>query len=105
MKGKGLPRKRRRKGVIGGEALLFHLSFLISVLSKRAVEILNKIDFSPHALREGIDGLQIYVDYLYSASELLDRAADIASESAILVHDNEKRWRMFNNKVAGLSKK
>ena len=67
-----------------------YLSFLISQLSRRAVEILNKIDFSPDAVRENIDDLQTYVDYLYSASELLDRAADIASESAILVHDNEK---------------
>jgi len=82
-----------------------YLSFLISQLSRRAVEILNKIDFSPDAVRENIDDLQTYVDYLYSASELLDRAADIASESAILVHDNEKRWRMFHNKVDELSKK
>ena len=82
-----------------------YLSFLISQLSWCAVEILNKIDFSSDAVRENIDDLQTYVDYLYSASELLDRAADIASESAILVHDNEKRWRMFHNKVDELSKK
>ena len=38
--------------------------------------------------------------YLYSASELLDRAADLAAESAALVHDNERRWRVFRERVA-----
>ena len=30
---------------------------------------------------------------------LLARAADLISESASLVHDNERRWRVFHDRV------
>ena len=40
--------------------------------------------------------------YLYSASELLDRAADLLAESATLVHENERRWRVFGLRVREL---
>ena len=56
---------------------------------------MKTIDVSPAAVRDDIAGPSNYPNYLLSASELLDRAADLASESAILVHDNERRWRAF----------
>jgi hypothetical protein len=40
--------------------------------------------------------------YLFSASELIDRAADLMTESATLVHENERRWRMFGQRVREL---
>ena len=40
--------------------------------------------------------------YLDSASELIDRAADLMAESAILVHENERRWRVFAERVQQL---
>ncbi len=36
------------------------------------------------------------------ASELLDRASDLLAESATLVHDNERRWRVFGERVTHL---
>jgi len=46
-----------------------------------------------------ISGQRTFPEYLYSASELIDRAADLASEPATLVHDNERRWRVFQSRV------
>jgi hypothetical protein len=33
---------------------------------------------------------------------LIDRAADLVVESSMLVHDNERRWRVFGERVRGL---
>lgn len=41
--------------------------------------------------------------YLFSASELIDRAADLGAESAALVHENERRWRVFRDRVEELT--
>lgn len=76
-----------------------HLSILVAKLLDRALLILNQIDFSPNAIREDISTRKRYPDLLYSASELLDRGADLSSEFAILVHDNERRWRVFRKNV------
>ena len=39
---------------------------------------------------------------LYSAAELISRAADLCSDSAGLVRDNERRWRTFKERVSDL---
>jgi hypothetical protein len=75
------------------------LSILISNLISRTLDIFEVIDFSPEALRENIKGSNTVSNYLYSASELIDHAADMASKSAMLVHDNERRWRVFREKI------
>ena len=72
---------------------------LISRLLRRALEIIGRVDFSPAALRIDLAGERAAAAYLYSASELLDRAADLAVQSASLVHDNERRWRTFSERV------
>jgi hypothetical protein len=36
---------------------------------------------------------------LYSAAELISHAADLCSYSVGLVHDNERRWRTFRQRV------
>ena len=36
---------------------------------------------------------------LYSAAEMIDHAADLFSEFAGIVHDNERRWRVFRARV------
>jgi hypothetical protein len=76
-----------------------HLSSLVSQLCGRAGEILARIDFAPEKIRSDLRGAKSYPGYLYSAKELIDRAADLASESATLVHDNERRWRIFRERV------
>jgi hypothetical protein len=75
---------------------------LIGRILTRAVDLLERIDFSPAAIREDLEGERSSAAYLYSASELLDRAADLLAESALLVHDNERRWRVFRARVARL---
>jgi hypothetical protein len=68
-------------------------------LLRRALDLVAKVDFSPDALRADLSGERRSAAYLYSASELIDRAADLIVESATLVHDNERRWRVFGQRV------
>jgi hypothetical protein len=74
-------------------------SSLISSVIKRAVEIVEQVDFAPSAIRADLNGPRVFPDYLYAAAELVNRAADLASESACLTHDNERRWRVFHQRV------
>ena len=74
-------------------------SSLISTVLKRALEIVEKVDFTPPAIRADLAGPRFFPEYLYAAAELINRAADIASESASLTHDNERRWRVFHQRV------
>lgn len=76
-----------------------NLSSLVAKLIQRSLLILNQIDFNPESIRTDISTKRRYPELLYSSSELLDRAADLSSKFAILVHDNERRWRVFHNKV------
>jgi hypothetical protein len=75
---------------------------LVARLVRRALELLTRIDFSPQALRADLAGSRDSASYLYSASELLDRAADVLAESAIRIHENERRWRIFGERVRAL---
>ncbi|MCX5613242.1 hypothetical protein OHB39_37830 [Streptomyces sp. NBC_00047] len=78
------------------------LQALVARLLRRALDLLARVDFSPAALRADLRGERKAPDYLYSASELFDRAADLMAESATLVHENERRWRMFRARVREL---
>ncbi|WP_406186382.1 hypothetical protein [Streptomyces sp. NBC_01006] len=78
------------------------LQALVARLLRRALDLLAGVDFSPAALRADLRGERKAPDYLYSASELFDRAADLMAESATLVHENERRWRMFRARVREL---
>jgi hypothetical protein len=75
---------------------------LVARLLRRAVDLIDRIDFSPTAVRADLRGERRNPGYLYSASELLDRAADLLAESATLVHENERRWRVFAERVGEL---
>ncbi|MFE9773443.1 hypothetical protein ACFYOV_17515 [Streptomyces sp. NPDC005931] len=78
------------------------LQSLIARLLRRALDLLAQVDFAPAALRADLAGERKAPAYLYAASELLDRAADLMAESAMLVHDNERRWRTFRARVRAL---
>ena len=80
-----------------------YLLLLVARLLRRALDVLGRVDFTPEALRADLDGERYSARYLYSAAELLDRAADLIAESAVLVHDNERRWRVFLNRVDALA--
>ena len=75
---------------------------LIARLLRRALDLIAKVDFTPEALRADLAGGRRSPAYLYSASELIDRAADLTVESSTLVHENERRWRIFGERVAEL---
>lgn len=75
---------------------------LVARLLRRALDLLTRVEFSPAALRADLGDERNAPAYLFSASELLDRAADLLAESATLVHENERRWRMFGARVREL---
>lgn len=91
-----------RHRIIANDWQAAGISALAGRLISRALEVVAPIDFSPAALRQDLEGERRNPAYLYSASELLDRAADLLVESAILVHDNERRWRVFAERIATL---
>ena len=74
-------------------------SSLISTVIKRALEIVECVDFAPSAIRMDLAGPRVFPAYLYAAAELVNRAADMASESASLTRDSERRWRVFHQQV------
>jgi hypothetical protein len=78
------------------------LNTIIAAQLQRAVEILDRIDFAPAAIRADLRGSRVVPRYLYAAAELVDRAADLLAEGAVLVHDSERRWRVFWERVEAL---
>jgi hypothetical protein len=79
------------------------LSSLIARLLGRARDLLERVDFAPAALRSDLAGARTASAYVYSATELIDHAADLIADSGKLVHDNEPRWRVFHERVAELT--
>jgi hypothetical protein len=53
----------------------------------------------PAALREDMAGPRNAPAYLFSAAELIDQAADLTAQGAVLVHHNERKWRVFSERV------
>jgi hypothetical protein len=92
-----------RHRIMANDWLSANMQSLISLLIGRALEVLERVEFSPQAVRADLRGQRVFPGYLYSASELVDRAADLVSESATLVHDNERRWRVFRGRVEEIS--
>jgi hypothetical protein len=66
---------------------------------------MDTVDFTPEALRADLSAERQSAAYLFSASELIDRAADLLAESAMLVHENERRWRVFGQRIRELQAK
>jgi len=89
-----------RHRIIANDWQAAGLSTLVGRLARRAVELLAPLDLSPAGVRADLAGPRLLAGRLHSCSELLDRAADLAAESAGLVHDNERRWRVFRARVA-----
>lgn len=91
-----------RHRIIANDWQAAGLAQLIARLSRRALALLEAVDFSPAALRADLKGDRRSASYLFSASEMLDRAADLSADSAVLVHENERRWRLFHERVERL---
>lgn len=75
------------------------LAKLVARNLERARAIVEQLDLSPAGVREDLDGSRSYPAFLHSACDLIDVASDLAAESAALVHGNERRWRVFKQRV------
>ena len=42
--------------------------------------------------------------YLYAAAELINHAADLSAASSVLTHENERRWRIFHERVEQITR-
>ena len=92
-----------RHRIIANDWQAAHMTTLMSHILDRAADILDQTDFTPKALRADLAGEKVSVGRLYSAAELISHAADLCSASAGLVHDNERRWRTFRQRVSELT--
>jgi hypothetical protein len=89
-----------RHRIIANDWQAAHMNTLMSHLLDWAADILEQIDFTPKALRDDLAGQKVSPGRLYSAAELISHAADLCSDSAGLVHGNERRWRTFRQRVS-----
>ena len=92
-----------RHRIIAADWEAASLARLIARHLERSVAILDRIDFTPKALRADLGGPRNASRYLYCATELIDRAADLTARSASLVHENERRWRVFRERVEAIA--
>ena len=91
-----------RHRIIANDWQAADMSALAGRLLMRANDVLDRVDFSPAALRADLGASRTAPRLLYSAGELVAHAADLLSDSAGLVHDNERRWRTFRARVVEL---
>jgi hypothetical protein len=89
-----------RHRIIANDWQAAGMASLVGRVLDRAADILDRVDFTPAALRADLADGRVSVGLLYSAAELVAHAADLLSESAGLVHGNERRWRVFHERVA-----
>ena len=92
-----------RHRIIANDWQAAGLSVLAGRLARRAVNLLARTDLTPGGVRADLAGSRVTPALLHSAAELLDRAADLTAQSAMLVHDNERRWRVFRAHVEALA--
>jgi hypothetical protein len=89
-----------RHRIIANDWQAAELSRLTGRVLQRAAEVLDRVDYAPSALREDLAGPRRTPGLLYSAAEMISHAADLCCDSSGLVHDNERRWRVFRARVA-----
>ena len=88
-----------RHKIIGNNWQNASTAQLIARYLRRAVSIMERVDFSPAGLRKDLAGARSAPSYLYSAAELVNHAADLSAASSVLTHENERRWRIFRERV------
>ena len=91
-----------RHRIISNDWLAAHMQSLTGTLLARAAEMLEHIDLTPAALRADLSGSRVAPQRLYATAEVISRAAELCCESAALVHDNERRWRVTRDRTQQL---
>jgi hypothetical protein len=69
---------------------------LVGHVLDRSADLLDHIDFTPTSLRADLAGSAVSKQHAYAAAEMIDHASDLLGQFAALVHDNERRWRVFH---------
>jgi hypothetical protein len=92
-----------RHRIIANDWQAASMCALAGRLLHRAVDVIDPIDLSPSAVREDLADARSDARFLHSAVELIGHAADLLSDSAGLVHDNERRWRVFRERVVEIT--
>ena len=88
-----------RHKIIGNNWQNASTAQLIARYLRRAVSIMQQVDFTPSALRKDLASGRTAPRYLYSAAELINHAADLSAATSVLTHENERRWRVFHERV------
>ena len=88
-----------RHKIIGNNWQNASTAQLIARYLRRAVAVMERVDFTPTGLRKDLAGPHSAPDYLYSAAELINHAADLSAASSVLTHENERRWRIFHERI------
>ncbi|SNS08393.1 hypothetical protein SAMN04488107_1261 [Geodermatophilus saharensis] len=91
-----------RHRIISNDWLAAHVQTLIATLLARAADMLERIELTPAAVRADLAGPRVAPRRLYATAEVVSRAADLCCESAELVHDNERRWRVTRERTEQL---
>ena len=92
-----------RHRIIGNNWQNARTAQLIAQYLRRAVNVLERIDFTPAGLRKDLAGARTAAAYLYAAAELIGHAADLSAASSVLTHEDERRWRVFHERVEQLT--
>ncbi|MGY1607776.1 hypothetical protein [Geodermatophilus sp. SYSU D00700] len=93
-----------RHRIISNDWLAAHVQSLLGQMLARAADMLEALDLTPGALRADLAGARITPRRVHSAAEVISRAADLCCESSRLVHDIERRWRVFRDRVAEVAR-
>ena len=88
-----------RHKIIGNNWQNASTAQLIARYLRRAGSILEQVDFSPAGLRKDLASARSAPAYLFSAAELINHAADLSAASSVLTHENERRWRIFHERI------
>jgi hypothetical protein len=92
-----------RHRIIANDWQAASLMTLASEILARAAELLEQVEFTPAALRSDLGAAGASIGFVTSAAELIDHAAELLSDFAGLVHDNERRWRVFRARVVEIA--
>jgi len=88
-----------RHRIISNDWQCASLSSLAGRNIARALDVLARVEFTPAALRADLMADRVAPRYLFAASELIDHAADLLAQSSVITRDNERRWRVFHERI------
>jgi len=91
-----------RHRIIANDWQAANLNSLCARILERAADMLDHVDFTAKGLRADLARARVAPARVYSAAELIDHAADLYCDSTALVHGNERRWRIFHDRVDAL---